>query len=125
MSLVHVTNKKNGTTYVYESTNYWDKEKKQSRSKRVCIGKLDEAGSLVPSNRLAMQPALAPAKQGPIPSTVMKRSFYGATYLFDKIGELLAITADLKVCFPESYKQILSIAYFFILEDRNTTCIPG
>ena len=72
-----------------------------------------------------MQPALAPAKQGPIPSTVMKRSFYGATYLFDKIGELLAITADLKVCFPESYKQILSIAYFFILEDRNTTCIPG
>jgi hypothetical protein len=55
----------------------------------------------------------------------MKRSIYGATYLFDKIGELLAITADLKVCFPESYKQILSIAYFFILEDRNTTCIPG
>nr|WP_319219061.1 hypothetical protein [uncultured Trichococcus sp.] len=52
MSLVYVTNKKNGTTYVYESTNYWDKEKKQSRSKRVCIGKLDEAGNLVPSKRL-------------------------------------------------------------------------
>ena len=120
MSLVYVTNKKNGTTYVYESTNYWDKEKKQSRSKRVCIGKLDKAGNLVPSKRLAMPPALAPAKQGPVPSTVMKRSYYGATYLFDKIGELLGITADLKVCFPESYKQILSIAYFLILEDRNT-----
>ncbi|PTQ82710.1 hypothetical protein C8U37_11651 [Trichococcus patagoniensis] len=31
MSLVYVTNKNNGTTYVYESTNYWDKEKKQSQ----------------------------------------------------------------------------------------------
>ena len=28
MSLVYVTNKNNGTTYGYESTNYWDKEKK-------------------------------------------------------------------------------------------------
>ena len=105
MSLVYVTNKKNGTTYVYESTNYWDKEKKQSRSKRVCIGKLDEAGNLVPSKRLAMPPALAPAKQGPVPSTVMKRSFYGATYLFDKIGELLGVTADLKACFPKAISR--------------------
>jgi len=37
-----------------------------------------------------------PVKQGPVPSTVMKRSYYGATYLFDEIGELLGITADLK-----------------------------
>ncbi|PKM56904.1 MAG: hypothetical protein CVU98_08820 [Firmicutes bacterium HGW-Firmicutes-3] len=35
MSLVYVASKKNGITYVYESTNYWDKEKKQSRSKRT------------------------------------------------------------------------------------------
>ena len=41
MARVYVKNKSNGTTYVYESENYWDREKKQSRSKRVCIGKLD------------------------------------------------------------------------------------
>ena len=52
MGLVYVPNKKNGITYVYESTNYWDKEKKQSRSKRVCVGKLDEDGNLIPSKRL-------------------------------------------------------------------------
>ena len=33
---------KNGTTYVYESVSYWDKEKQQSRSKRTCVGKLDD-----------------------------------------------------------------------------------
>jgi transposase len=120
MSLIYVPNKKNGTTYVYESTNYWDKEKKQSRSKRVCVGKLDEQGNLIPSKRLTTEAKVQAPKQGPIPSTTVKRSYYGATYLFDSIGESLGITADLKACFPENYKQILSIAYFLILEDRNS-----
>ena len=29
------------------------------------------------------------------------------------------LTADLKVCFPDSYKKLLSIAYYLILEDNN------
>ena len=29
------------------------------------------------------------------------------------------MTEDLRTCFPESYRQILSIAYYLILEDRN------
>lgn len=120
MGLIYVKNKTNGITYVYESTNYWDKEKKQSRSKRVCVGKLDEAGNLIPSKRLTNPVIPQPAKQGPVPSTTVKHSYYGATYLFDAIGESLGIAADLKICFPEKYKQILSIAYFLILEDRNS-----
>ena len=119
MALVYVKNKKNGTTYVYESTNYWDKEKQQSRSKRVCIGKLDDDGNLIASKRFSEQQVALSIKPGPIPATQVKHSFYGATYLFDSIGEILAITADLKTCFPQQYKQILSIAYFLILEDRN------
>ncbi len=120
MSLIYVPNKKNGTTYVYESTNYWDKEKKQSRSKRVCVGKLDEEGNFIPSKRLTTEVNVQPPKQGPIPSTTIKHRYYGATYLFDSIGESLGIKADLKACFPENHKQILSIAYFLILEDRNS-----
>src|SRR3990167_7641282 len=38
---INHVNKRNGITYVYESTSYWNKEKKQPRSKQVCIGKLD------------------------------------------------------------------------------------
>ena len=120
MGLIYVPNKKNGITYVYESTNYWDKDKKQSRSKRICIGKLDENGNLIPSKRLTATMASQPAKQGPVPSTNIKHSYYGATYLFDAIGESLGITDDLKTCFPENHKQILSVAYFLILEDRNS-----
>lgn len=50
---VELLNKKTGITYVYESQPYWDKEKKQARSKRVCIGKLDpKTGTFIPSKRL-------------------------------------------------------------------------
>ena len=48
-----------------------------------------------------------------------ERLFFGATYLFDQIGEMTGVTADLKTCFPKNYKQILSIAYYLILEDQN------
>jgi hypothetical protein len=38
------------TTYVYESTSYWDPEKGQSRSKRKVIGKLDPVtGEIIPT----------------------------------------------------------------------------
>ncbi len=65
------------------------------------------------------QPAAAKAKPGPVPITVPGRKFYGATYLFDRIGEATGVTDDLKTCFPDSYCQILSIVYYLILEGKN------
>ncbi len=49
-SIIKTLNKKTGVTYVYESESYWDKEKKQPRSKRKLIGKIDgETGEIVPT----------------------------------------------------------------------------
>lgn len=77
VAIVHVKNKKNGTTYVYESENYWDKEKKQTRSKHKCIGKIDpETGRIIPLKHLAIEP-LVETKPGPVPVTKIKHSFYG------------------------------------------------
>lgn len=48
MSIIYNKDKRSGITYVYESKSYWDKEKKQSRSKRTLIGRLDpESGEIV------------------------------------------------------------------------------
>ena len=127
-SIIKRLDKRTGITYVYESTSYWDKEKKQPRSKRVLIGKLDpDTGKVVPTDgrgkrrkeRLQRESDTIPAKQGPVPALRTERVFYGATYLFDQIGELTGIQEDLKSCFPDTYKQILSIAYYLILEDEN------
>lgn len=48
MSIVYNTDKRSGITYAYESKSYWDKEKKQSRSKRTLIGRVDpETGEIL------------------------------------------------------------------------------
>jgi len=120
MAIVYQTNKKTGIRYVYESISYWDKDKKQSRAKRTCIGRIDpETGEVIPTRKRNMPGEGKRIKPGPVPITRTARSFYGASYLFDRIGEETGVTKDLKTCFPESYLQILSIAYYLILEDRN------
>ncbi len=49
-SIIKQLNKQNGITYVYESESYWGKEKKQPRSRRKLIGKIDdETGEVVPT----------------------------------------------------------------------------
>jgi len=119
MSLVYLKNKNNGVTYVYESVGYWNKEKKQARNHRKCIGKLDPVtGEITYSKRFTQEKELLNNNEA-VHSPSCKRRFYGSTYLFDTIGNKLGITIDLKRCFPETYKQILSIAYYLIMEDRN------
>ncbi len=51
MSIVRMKNKKNGVVYLYEFTSYWDKEKKQARNTRVCIGKIDPQTDKIIYNR--------------------------------------------------------------------------
>ncbi len=116
MAIVHQKDKRSGITYAYESTSYWVKELKQSRSKRVLIGRVDDVtGEIIPTDGRVRNKLVVEAKAEVLP----KRSFYGATYLFDCIGKRLGITSALKTIFPQSYRQILSIVYFLLLEDRT------
>ena len=51
MAISYNRDKRSGKTYAYETTYVWDKEKKQSRSKRTLIGRLDEqTGEIVPTD---------------------------------------------------------------------------
>ena len=123
MTIVYHTNKKTGITYAYENEAYWDAEKQQSRAKRTPMGKVDPATKeIVPTRGYRKKTALGETtpKPGPVPMTKYRRSFYGATYLFDQIGEITGVKADLKACFPDAYRKILSIAYFLILEQNNS-----
>ena len=125
MSIVHQLDKRSGITYVYESTSYWDHEKQQARSHRKLIGRLDTStGKVVPTDgrgkrRGQAKPASRAVKPGPVPAVHTQRLFYGATYLLDEIGKITGVADDLKACFPNAYKQILSVAYYLILEGDN------
>ncbi len=52
MGIVKQYHKDTDTTYVYESESYYDPKKKQSRSKRRVIGKIDkETGEIIPTGK--------------------------------------------------------------------------
>ena len=75
MAIVKQLDKRSGITYVYESVSYWDREKKQPRSKRTLIGRLDPAtGEIVPTDgrgkRRAQKETDPVVRKGPVP--VMK-----------------------------------------------------
>lgn len=51
MAITYNKDKRSGITYAYETTYTWNKELKQSRSKRTLIGRVDEAtGKIIPTD---------------------------------------------------------------------------
>lgn len=82
------------------------------------------SGEIVPTRGRAKKGELktlspSPGKTGPKPFTKSKRLYYGATYLLEAFSDSIGLTTDLKQCFPDTYKKLLSIAFFLILEDNN------
>ena len=124
MAIVKQHDKRSGITYAYEATYHWDKEKQQSRCKRKLIGRVDtETGKIVPTDgRCRKEKSTVPkasAKRGSVVAAESRHMYYGATYLLETFSQELGLTADLRTCFPDMYKQLLSIAFYLILEDNT------
>ena len=125
MGIVTQTDKRSGITYAYETTYRWDKEKKQSRAKRICVGKVDQqTGEIVPTRGRARKgeskiPDQLSVKRGPKPFVATRHLYYGATYLLEAFADQIGLTTDLKACFPDIYTKLLSVAFYLILEDNN------
>jgi transposase len=96
----------NGTTYVYETTGYWDKDKKQSRHKRVYLGKLDkETGEIIP-----------PKKNDIVVPKLSKN--YGNFFVIDKIANNIGLTDILKSVFKDTWSEIITCAFYEICEKK-------
>ena len=92
-AIVYQTDKRSGITYAYESISFWDKDKKQSRSKRTLIGRFDnDTQQIVPTDGRCRKDKQEKVllKTGPVVAEISSRTFYGATYLFDEIPVALS-----------------------------------
>lgn len=109
---VNHINKKTGVTYVYESESYWDKEKKQARNKQVCIGKISPVtGAFIPSKRLSSEQAVIRDK-----SVTASAQIVGPTLILDALTAQLGLKNLLKSCFPSTYQQIMTAAYYLVAD---------
>lgn len=98
------------STYLYEATSFWDPEKKQSRQKRVYLGKKDpHTGEPVrPRQRL---PRLS--------------KDYGNVYLLQHIADCIGLSALLKQVFPADYRTLLALMFFDISEAQPLYLFPS
>jgi len=104
---INQINKNTNVTYVYESVSYWDKEKKQPRNKKICIGRLDSNGAFIPSKRLI--PEQAAVRDPTVTASV---EIMGHSVILNAITKRLGLKRLLKSCFPNEYQQILTMAYY-------------
>ena len=88
-SIVYQTDRKTGIKYAYESTSYWDKEKKQPRSRRKYIGKVDpETGEIVPNGKRGRPSgSVSPMREEqPIQQREVSRQAKGINELNSRLG---------------------------------------
>jgi len=89
-------------TYVYQVESYWDKEKKQSRQKRIYLGKKDPVTGELEKEKESIYSSLD----------------YGHTALLQALSKKLGITPELKAAFPLKWRELLSLALFKLAEGR-------
>ncbi|MCD6121473.1 MAG: hypothetical protein J7K04_06520, partial [Spirochaetales bacterium] len=87
--------------YLYQVESYWDKEKKQSRQKRIYIGKKN-------------------LKTGEV---IREKNIYSAwdighTYFLQAIAKKIGLTAELKKAFPVKWYELLTLALFKMIEGK-------
>ena len=107
--------------YAYIDKPFWNPDKGQAAHKREYIGKYD-GKNFTPNDtyyrlKAEYEQSLVPLKTGPVPTDICIRQFYGATYLLDQISSITGIAIDLERCFGSLSKQILSIAYYLVIEE--------
>lgn len=89
-------------TYLYEVESYWDKEKKQSRQKRIYLGKKDPVtGELIEEKEKAYSSL-----------------DYGHTVFLQTISKKLGISEEVKKAFPEKSSEILTLSFFKLAEGK-------
>jgi transposase len=87
--------------YLYRVESYWDKEKKQSRQKRVYLGKKDpDTGELLKEE-----------------STYGSWD-YGHTAFLQVLSKRLGVTAEIKKAFPSIWVELITLALYKLAEGK-------
>jgi len=99
MSIVRYVDKKTGRVRLYESTSYYDPEKKQSRPKRKYLGIEDpETGELIPSTK---KPGRKSCSKNPAAQTEKKADEPNYKLMYEtlkkKVTKRMQLSKSLKV----------------------------
>lgn len=96
-----IEQKVKGHIYLYSVESYWDKDRKQPRQRRTYLGKKDpETGAVIPDD------GIKDARE------------FGNIFLLQNIAKRIGLQEDLAAVFPDTWKEILAIAFYRICENK-------
>jgi transposase len=104
MSSLTYHRKPNGTTYVYRQDSYWDKAKKRSSSRQVCIGKLDADGGIIYNQRFRNSEAREALERG---ETVAESMLLGQSLILAEATRDTGLERILHRCFEAGESDAL------------------
>jgi transposase len=110
-SIVNVKNP-NGTTYIYENTTIWDKEKKKHQHHRKVIGKILPDGTKVmyPKDDKVLTPKLARA--------------FGHIFLLNEISKKIGLSEIIRKVFNQDFETITTLSHYMICQDSSLSNCP-
>jgi len=101
--------KPNGTTYVYRQESYWDKDKKRSATKQVCIGKLSEDKEIIYNKRFSDPEALEALEKGEVISESVNT---GQSLVLERASRTSGLLGVLQNTLGKSTSdKLISLAY--------------
>jgi transposase len=105
----------NGTIYVYEQRSVWDKEKKRSRNRQVCIGKRDtDTGEIIYNRRFSDERAAGAVADG---AAFVSSVVIGSTLVLDEAAKRSGVSAVLSEVFEDDFvDRVISIAYAIVCD---------
>lgn len=111
-SIVKVRNP-NGTTYIYENTTIWDKEKKVYEHKRNVIGKITKDGEKIMYDKK--------------PIELSKPKFsknFGNTYFLDQISNSIELKPILEDLLGDNYDVFITLVHYLVCADSSLSNTP-
>ena len=90
MSITKSYNKHTDTYYAYDTTYIWSEEHQKKIQKKVCIGKYDEAGNIIPNAKRGRPPRKVPASIKEADSTNKSHSIKDAEEINHAVTEILS-----------------------------------
>ena len=106
MAIVKQYHADTDTTYVYSSEYYWDPEKKQSRSKRHVIGKIDrETGEIVPTGKRKGRPKKS-VPENSVPDSVQPEDLSGERQASDQKDQIIR---ELRLSLSQKEERICAL----------------
>lgn len=101
--------KKNGTTYVYRQESYWDKSKKRSYTRQVCLGKLGDNGEVLYNRRFSDIKSREALEKGEM---VSESVVTGQSLVLTKAAEETGLSRVLRKSFGTDISdKLISLAY--------------